>query len=172
MITSELSSTTTRNVVTGEVRMSMSLPVDSDGFLRRACPTCEREFKWLPAREGAEDVAQPEDAGYFCPYCGVQAPSESWLTEAQVALAQNIVAREAVAPLLRDFGRSLEDMGRQSGGFITASVNYEEPEEADPLTEDDDMRRVDFACHPTEPVKVLDDWKEPIYCLVCGAQTT
>ena len=30
------------------------------------------------------------------------------------------------------------------------------------------MTRVDFACHPSEPLKVLDDWREPVRCLICG----
>jgi len=38
-----------------------------------------------------------------------------------------------------------------------------------PLTEPDDMRRIDFACHPAEPVKVLESWSEPPHCLVCGS---
>jgi len=31
-----------------EVTMSLTLPLDDDGFLRRECPSCERQFKWLP----------------------------------------------------------------------------------------------------------------------------
>jgi hypothetical protein len=37
-----------------EHQLSMSFPLDSDGFLRRVCPSCEREFKWLPTPEGEE----------------------------------------------------------------------------------------------------------------------
>lgn len=36
----------------------MSDPLDSDGFLRRECPTCEREFKWLPSCEGEAEQAK------------------------------------------------------------------------------------------------------------------
>ncbi len=28
-----------------KVSFGMTIPLDSDGFLRRECPTCEREFK-------------------------------------------------------------------------------------------------------------------------------
>jgi hypothetical protein len=37
-----------------DVTLEMSMPLDSDGFLRRECPTCEREFKWFstPEEEG------------------------------------------------------------------------------------------------------------------------
>src|SRR5689334_19084740 len=95
-----------------EVTLAMSLPLDSDGFLRRECPTCEREFKWLPGSDGDEsDAVAPDDAGYFCPYCGVQAPAESWLTQAQAALVENIVQRQVLAPMLEDFGKDLNRIG-------------------------------------------------------------
>ena len=34
-----------------DLALEMSMPLDSDGFLRRECPTCEREFKWLYTSE-------------------------------------------------------------------------------------------------------------------------
>ena len=81
-----------------KVSFGMTIPLDSDGFLRRECPTCEREFKWRPSEAEAEEDVEPADAaGYFCPYCGVQAPDDAWLTQAQVALTQNIVAREFIS---------------------------------------------------------------------------
>ena len=67
--------------------LSMAIPVDSDVFLRRECPTCEREFKWLPASEDEESAAGVPDGGYFCPYCGVQAPTGAWFTEASRSLS-------------------------------------------------------------------------------------
>jgi hypothetical protein len=157
-----------------EVTLEMSLPLDSAGFLRRECPTCEREFKWLPSSgdDDEADVAVPDDAGYSCPYCGVQAPAGSWLTQAQADLAQNMVQRQVLGPLLKDFGKDMDRIGRSSGGLISVSMDYDEPEELDPLTEADDMRRVDFACHPGEPLKVLDDWDRPVRCLVCGEPAT
>lgn len=153
-----------------EVIIGMSIPLDSDGFLRRECPTCEREFKWFAnADEGDLDDVEPvSDGGYYCPYCGVQAPADAWLTQAQLALAQNIVETQVMGPMLKSFARDIGDLGRRSGGLISASTKYEQPDELDPLTEADDMRRVDLQCHPVEPVKVLDDWTKPLYCVICG----
>jgi hypothetical protein len=80
-----------------KVTLGMTIPLDSDGFLRRECPTCEREFKWQPSEgEAAEDAEPADDVGYFCPYCAIQAPTNAWLTQAQIALAQNIVARQVI----------------------------------------------------------------------------
>ena len=131
----------------------MSVPLDSDGFLRRECPTCEREFKWLPS----DDSEPAAPGGYFCPYCGVQAPEDEWLTKAQIELARDTVARDIAGPMMEDFARKV-------------GARFESDVPADPveLTEDDDMRRGDFTCHPGEPVKVLDDWSAPVRCLICG----
>jgi len=138
-----------------EVSFGMAIPLDSDGFLRRECPTCEREFKWRPSEAEDEEDAEPaDDVGYFCPYCGVQAPVDAWLTQAQLALAQNIVAREFIGPMVSKLGA------------------YEEPDKLDPLTEVDDMTLIVFPCHPSEPLKVLDDWRKPVHCLICGRPTT
>ena len=134
-----------------KVSLEMTIPLDSDGFLRRECSTCEREFKWRPSETEAEEHDEPADGvGYYCPYCGVQAPVDAWLTQAQVALAQNIVAREFIGPMVSKLGV------------------YEEPRKLDPLTEADDMTLVVFPCHPSESLKVLDDWRKPVYCLLCG----
>jgi hypothetical protein len=147
-----------------EVSVGVELPLDADGFLRRACPNCEREFKGVYTSD-PERATPPRDGGYFCPYCGLQAPPDAWFTEDQVALAQNTVATKVMGPMLQDFARNL---GRTSRRGFGVKVRFEPPEEMEPLIEADDMRRVDFVCHPTEPVKVVDDWKNPIYCIQCG----
>ncbi len=41
----------------------MAVPLDSDGFFRRECPTCERELKWLAVGDD-EDKMPPPDGGY------------------------------------------------------------------------------------------------------------
>jgi endogenous inhibitor of DNA gyrase (YacG/DUF329 family) len=146
----------------------MSLPLDSDGFLRRECPTCERQFKWLISAS-EEDVAPVPEGGYFCPYCALQASADMWWTPAQLELATSIATQEVVKPELEKFARNIRDMSRHSGGFISADVKTDLPPEADPLVEVDDMRRVDFPCHPNEPVKVLDTWAGEVHCLICGS---
>jgi hypothetical protein len=149
----------------GDVQIKMSVPLDSDGFLRRECPTCEREFKWRHTPSGEQSVAAP-DAGYFCPYCTSQAPAGSWWTKPQVEAQRSRIYDEVVKPKLDDFA----DSARQaSAGFIKIDVTTTGPAKPPPLTESDDMRRVDFECHPTEPLKVLEDWNQPVHCLVCGA---
>lgn len=45
----------------------MAVPLDLDGFLRRECPTCEREFKWLANTGEEEEASEVPDEGLCCP---------------------------------------------------------------------------------------------------------
>jgi hypothetical protein len=169
----------TLECVSDEVQLSFSLPLDLEGFLRRECPTCEREFKWLPARPdlkhaGGETATTAPDTEpaevYYCPYCAVTAPPDAWFTKAQVASMHNLAHHELIDPELEKLEREIKKLNRSSGGFleIEARLERDEPLAALPLDEPDDMRRVDFTCHRDEPVKVLDEWDRPVHCLVCG----
>ncbi|MCA1645356.1 MAG: hypothetical protein LC797_07780 [Chloroflexi bacterium] len=77
-----------------------------------------------------------------------------------------------IEPELRKIQRRLEGLNRQSG-LVRFSASIEAGEQANDvrLDEVDDMRRVNFECHD-EPVKVLDDWNDPVHCLVCGRPKT
>jgi hypothetical protein len=134
-----------------EREMSVSLPLDEDGFLRRECPECERECKWLYS----EDSEPSPDDGYACPYCAKRATPERWWTPAQADFAAKSAGNQLLGEMLGKFRRS---------GF---EVSLDPP--PTPLTEVNDMRRVDFECHPGEPVKVREDWNGPVHCVVCAA---
>lgn len=142
----------------------MSVPLDSEGFLRRECPTCEREFKWRPTPEGVHGEPEPE-GGYFCPYCAVQAPAGSWWTKPQLDAARSHAFDAVVKPGLDDLTRSLEGA---SSDFIKVSVSRMNSPKPPALTEIDDMRLAEFSCHPEEPIKVLDGWRGDVHCLLCG----
>lgn len=150
-----------------EAEFTLSFPLDDDGFFRRACPTCSREFKWFHSED--DDSSDPP-MEYFCPYCGVAAEPDEWQTEEQMryieeeAIAR--IARPAVEGLLGSFGSS----GRSSGGLFEISLSVEIPErrQAPPVFEPNDMRRIDFACHPEEPVKIDEAWTGAVRCLCCG----
>jgi hypothetical protein len=113
-----------------EVQLAMSLPLDSDGYFRRECPTCEREFKWLPSPDPeAEEDAAAETTGpaeapesYYCPYCAVTAPPDAWLTKDQVAAMEEIVQRELIDPELDKLAREVDRLNRSSGGLIGIEV--------------------------------------------------
>ena len=92
-----------------EVQLPMSIPVDSDGFLRQECPTCEREFKVWPSKDDEEPAPVP-DGGYFCPYCGIQSEVGSWFTKAQIEQALAIAQRDVVEPMIEKFAQNLNSL--------------------------------------------------------------
>jgi hypothetical protein len=147
-----------------EYQTSMSLPLDKDGFLRRECPTCEREFKvFIQREEGDEaDAQSPSPGGYYCPYCAIQADPDGWFTKPQLEAAKSKLMDEFVGPMLDEFKRSVE-----GSPFVSVDVNKADKSDSE-LTESDDMRRVDFGCHPETPVKVADDHPEAVHCIICG----
>ena len=147
----------------------MSLPLDRDGFLRRECPNCEWQFKWWPTppSEDASEETQEAPETYFCPYCHAPADPDAWWTKEQREYAQQLAVAEVLGPQLRRMKDNLESGNRRSGMIrIDMSVpSFSRPE---PLTEPDDMVRVDVPCHPEEPIKVDEEWDREVACLACG----
>jgi hypothetical protein len=97
----------------------------------------------------------------------VQAGPEAWHTRAQVEYFQRIAKARVVDPMLVKFGNDIRQMGRRSRGVFSVSIEHERSDEPEPLSDDDDMRRVDFECHPSEPIKVLQDWNGAVRCIIC-----
>ncbi|NYE95893.1 hypothetical protein FHU41_002143 [Psychromicrobium silvestre] len=151
-----------------EIQVPVSIPLDSDGFLRRECPTCEQEFKWFNHAAGDDD-AEPTSQ-YFCPLCGVAASLDSWWTPAQLEYGFGS-AGGALDQAVRD---AFTDAFKGIGGMkfepnSSLSLNIETP---DPLIEPDDMVIVEPPCHPNEPLKVPDSYTERVFCLICGSPFT
>lgn len=103
-----------------ELPIPMSLPLDEDGFLRRECPNCERQFKWWPtppSEESLDKDAQEAVEAYFCPYCHEPAAPNAWWTKEQVEYAQQLAAAKVLGPQLRRFKSGMESRNRRSRGI-------------------------------------------------------
>lgn len=149
------------------MEISVTMPLDSDGFIRRECPSCLQQFKWHsgPANEEAEAHQEPV-AAYYCPLCGQPAGPDSWWTQEQLDFAE-----QAAMP---ELGRAVEDemkkMFKRSKHFTYKPGRGSDFDDASvPLIEPDDMQIVASPCHSYEPIKVPDP-AGPLHCLVCGAQ--
>ena len=145
-----------------DVSISVNLPLDRDGFLRRECPTCEQEFKWLHSNEEGGPVSQ-----YFCPLCGHSAGLDSWWTPKQLQHMED-ASSPAIDQIIRDgvtdAFKGLRGMRfEQNKNFTMGGVA------PDPLVEPDDMAAVEPPCHPEEPVKVPSHRLGRLFCLVCGS---
>jgi hypothetical protein len=169
----------------GEKTISTTLPLDSDGFLRRECPSCKRQFKWRPSQAQTTNASEgdlefparldqePDENHtpefYYCPYCAEPAAPGAWWTKEQIEYGTALVKAEILGPHLRDLAHSLHGLDRP-GGIISVRVNMNMPDitRPEPLMEPDDMVRVDYPCHPGEPLKVEESWAGEVSCLVCG----
>lgn len=145
------------------MEIEMTLPLDNDGFMRRECPNCEREFKWHqgPSDDTPADFVDPPTI--TCPLCGKSAAPDAWWTKEQLEYAERV----AVGPMMEEMLGELSSEFR-SNKFVQFEVSSEESEQPDPLVEPDDMVVIEPPCHPWERVKVAEDAASPFYCIVCG----
>jgi hypothetical protein len=151
------------------MEIPIALPLDADGFLWRECPTCEREFKWFSGATAGrpDDFVEPEN--YSCPYCGVPSAPDTWWTPAQLEYAE----AAAAGPMMEQITENLKStLGRHANsGFIQVKVKPGSiPEPPLPLVEPNDMTMVAPPCHDFEPLKIADNWAEPLHCLMCGTK--
>lgn len=143
----------------------ITLPLDSDGFLRRECPHCEQQFKWHhgPANEEAERCEDPP--AYYCPLCSQPAGHDSWWTQEQVAYTEGLATPAAMRYVQDELAAAFR--GNKNLRFAPGT-GRDLPDVPASLTEPDDMRIVASPCHGYEPVKVPDDSSGTLYCLLCG----
>lgn len=142
------------------VTIELTLPLD-EGFLRRQCPACEREFKRVGDR--AQMSEQPSEL--YCPYCYQQSGPASWWTITQIEYQNAVAIHQVVRPQLEQMTRH---MGKIRTGFVDLRMEISPISTPDPLEEPADMTRVVPECHPEEELKILTDWTLDVACHQCG----
>lgn len=144
-------------------RIEIPISQDSEGFVRRACPACEREFKWLyTAHE--DEATQPEAGGFYCPYCSEQAQPDQWFTPTQVEYIRQVGLGHVAVEVDEMFARF-----NHPGSGLSYTPGDRPSAPPEPPAEPDDLNRVELACHRKDPVKVEEGWSGPVHCLICGA---
>lgn len=173
-----------------ETTIQMLFPVDDEGYFRRECPYCRKEFKvLLEKNEMGDMIRQLEDsylidesselktdddreqeALFTCPYCGQEADGDSWWTQEQLLyirthlenLAADMINEQFVRPLKRKFGR-------KTSGPVSIRFEGEEMEkkQAWMSPEASDMKIFDLLCCGRK-VKIEPEWSETVYCFFCG----
>jgi hypothetical protein len=148
-----------------EIRISVDLVLDGDGFLRRECPRCERQFKWFVHGEASGDAEVVEQ--YFCPLCGEPSGTDSWWTPDQIEHAQRSAGPEVERMLqssLTELFKGVKGLSYKPNSNLSLDIPI-----PDPADEPSDMTIIEPPCHPHEPVKVPDEGASRAFCLVCGS---
>lgn len=147
--------------------VNIALPLDNDGFLRRECPSCEREFKRHDGPANAEAEEQPSPVTHYCPFCGSPAGPEKWFTQAQVTYIHEASAPEILQLAHGELTAALRKASSKHFRFKPGN-GPRIPEPPEPLMEPDDMTIVTSPCHGWEPVKVPDRAEVSYFCVICG----
>jgi hypothetical protein len=143
--------------------ISISLPLDSDGFIRRECPNCERQFKWHDGPANADAEAAEAPSVYYCPLCGRSAGHNEWWTKEQLVFIEESAMPAAI--------RSVQDelsAGFRNSKHMKFKPGNDSPSAPTPLVEPNDMQMVASPCHSYEPVKVPQN-EDRLHCLICGS---
>jgi hypothetical protein len=148
------------NVTTRVRRPSMRIPLDADGYLRRECPNCERDFKRLVRKVSEAELSRRSSSELFCPYCGLRSPSNTWLTKAQIEYTKKVLAELVARERTRRGVKTLLLLPFPGSSRLT---NGE-------LSEANDMKVVRPPCHSEYAIKVSDLWIGDLHCAVCGAR--
>ena len=60
------------------------------------------------------------------------------------------------------------ERGNRRSRMVRIEMSLPQFSRPEPLTEPNDMVRVDYPCHHEEPIKVDEEWDREVACLVCG----
>ena len=172
-----------------DIKMNLSFPLDTDGFFRRECPFCFREFKILLRKEELvdltqkgidsymidqkEEVTDEEEeihSEYFCPYCGQKASHDCWWTQEQLAyinvVTKNMIAKMINEQLIRPFKKT---SGRTSGGLISIKFEVKDMKHQKPWISPE-VNDMNIFCLPCckRKMKIEENWTGKVYCFFCG----
>lgn len=174
------------------VRFRLAVSVDRDGFLRRTCPACGRDFKteldpadlqWALSAECRRvglDVGDADhdttDASLRCPFCAHVAESPEMHTEETSDYLRRLILREFVLPKMNAEMSALEDVfssTRGGAGFLSISMKFTHERDVLPARpihgpEPADMKIVSFLCCGKR-LKVPEAWTELDACAYCRA---
>jgi hypothetical protein len=161
--------------------MSLTLPQDVSGFVRRECPDCRRTFKTRPSPEdglalherlaenGSRSDLPPTRVSprRSCPYCGATAPENAWLTLEHRSYVEELAEALSSEVNHRQLSIIAETMVSSAGPTFVAMAPLPEPE---PLRrEPDDLQTLYLVCCDEE-VKVHPGWRKRVFCFRCGAE--
>ena len=178
-----------------DIVIPIQLPIDDDGFLRRECPLCVRQFKVETSSEEQQSWIQNELDAYLlqsgisteseeldteseneddvleflCPYCGQLANYDHWWTQEQLAYI-HVFAHNIMAQIVNEAFKPLKRRSStQKKGMFSIEFSFEEMSLKNPWIspEINDMSEYKLPCCQAK-IKLIDEWQHTFYCYKCG----
>lgn len=139
-----------------------SFPTDEDGFFRRECPYCKRQFKIY--KDDYELLQNESD--YYCPYCGQAADVDKWWTQEQVDYIEQIATNFAIEEINKGF---ILPMKKKFSGSEIIKFEGKELEKNTEIIqpEGNDLKLYHLKCCEKN-IKIEEDWEKEVYCYFCG----
>lgn len=172
------------------IHFNLTFSLDRDGFMRRTCPSCGRDFKTDASasdfttelqpyfREAGLDIGDQEEDGnkdvkafLRCPYCAQRYEASEMLTEELVSYVKRLILREHILPMMnKSFAQIADSFGRRSRNSFV-SVTFEHNRSVlpvRPISGPDlpDMTIIDMRCCGKR-IKVSDGWYYLNQCPYC-----
>lgn len=172
------------------LRYGLSLSVDRDGFLRRTCPSCGRDFKTGIDRADLGSIIGPQirriereigaplsletdeasEESISCPYCMFESGAAEMLPEETVRYLHRQLVREVVLPKVNQMFSAFGDGSHsRSGGLVSVSFEYSRsmlPPRPIHGPEPPDMKIVEFLCcgRKAKVARQRHQLKQCLYC--------
>jgi hypothetical protein len=145
---------------------------EADGFLRRECPACGRQFSCWPEAHELQWTDEPgtlPGLTYYCPYCSLPAGSEQWYTPRQVALVEAQAFDLLVGPGLQQLQTALHTMVPSPSEPASEKPPVSPSPEPEPIKDPlPALIHITFPCHQEKPIKIKGNWRQDVTCLCCG----
>lgn len=108
---------------------SIEIPRDRDGLMGRECADENCSPAYFKVKPGTGITEDHEQA--FCPYCGVSAEPDDFVTKAQLEYGKKIITEEAIegAGCMLKKSLGLDRSGKRTlgGGLISLELSMKEP---------------------------------------------
>lgn len=147
-----------------DYRIRVSIPVDEDGFLGRACPECELLFRM----DAADYDGLPDELMLWCVYCGHHDEHSEFMTSQQRDRIMRAAEEFGAQLVLRQLDKTVGSLARRSRRNSPISISYTaKPHYPRPLPDVDEERLLRVRTCTSCQVKYAV-FGEHRYCPVCG----
>ena len=134
-----------------EISIPVTLHPDDKGYIDRECPNeeCQYTFKVL-LKDWKEKVSDEE---VHCPLCGYVGSSDSWWTQNQLRMIENIAAKWAMNYVQKELDKSFSKLAQSTRNNKFIQITY------------NPGRRISFF---NNPIGQREEWETEICCEQCG----